>query len=318
MQKSKLFLLFFISFCGTACSVPGAGGEGGLFHPSKAHDASQLRNPQAIPLSLSDPLLKTCVFKPETRIAHFPMWHFPPDGKYKADLREKVAKSQFQLLQTILMYYPNIAVFDERVTFNHLNPKNLRLLRNNGKQNAVYTRVDGASFDLQERFNTAQTLFHANIPSHYEHLTEQQKEYLFQTGAALTVYFLGYVPQLHKVIEYEDLTTVTDFIKNSGGGERFFKASGNGGNNADRKYYIYDFREEKLFQQVTEFFNINPGFSGMALISYGANHDFSDDFSGYFFEAGTSCLAWSDAPEGPVFSAFASLIPGRGGRLNPP
>ena len=304
MQRPLLF--FFVLAFGTACSVPGAGGGGGLFHPSGSHSASQLRNPEAVSLSLSDPLLETCAFKTETRIAHFPMWHFPPDGKYDADLRETVAKSQFQLLQTILMYHPNIAVFDERVTVNDFSPQTFRILKNNGKQSAEYTRADGRVFNLQERFDTAQTLFHADIPSHYEHLTEQQKEYLFQTGAPLTLYFLGYIPQLHKVIDYEDLAVVEDFIQRRGGAGRFFQTSGGG--DADRKYFIYDFREKRLFQQVTEFFNINPGFSGMALISYGANHDFKDDFSGYFFEAGESCLEWS-APGGPLLSAFASLSP---------
>ena len=308
MQKSRLFLLLFISVCGTACAGPGGGGAG-LFHSSAAHKASQLRNPQAVSLSLSDPSLATCVFKTETRIAHFPMWHFPPSGQYNADLREKVAKSQFQLLQTILMYHPDIAVFDERVTVNDFSPKTFRLLKNNGKQSSEYRRADGTYFNLQERFDAARTLFHADIPSHYEHLTEQQKEYLFQTGAPRALYFLGYIPQLHKVIDYEDLVVVENFIKSRGGSGQFFKTDG-AASDADRKYYIYDFREKKLFHQVTEFFNINPGFTGMALLSYGANHDFSDDFAGYFFETGSACLAWSnDAPGGPVFSAFASLFP---------
>ena len=144
------------------------------------------------PLSRSDPMLKTCVFDPQTRIAHFPMFHFPPSGKYDTPKKERVSKSQFQLLHTILTYAPYIAVFEEQVTDNTFNPSLYEQLKN-GQARGKYKRLDGKTFTIQERFNTANSLFQGNIPAYYENLREDQKTYLFEAGASWIAYFLGYI-----------------------------------------------------------------------------------------------------------------------------
>lgn len=295
----RFFLFFSVLFL-LNCSAPTqqsilAGGPAGI-SPSITGSRPTLH--KEISLSLTDPALTTCAFKPETRIAHFPMYHFPPSGRYKDSLREKVIKSQFQLLRTILMYHPHIAVFDERITVNDYSPKTFNSLQNQGRRGTNYTRHDGKIFNLQERFDTARNLFHTGIPQYYEHLGELQKDYLFNTGAPLTLYFLGYIPQLHKVIDHKDLQIVMDQIENKGGVENFFKVRAN-----QRDYYVYDFREQKLFFQVTEFFNVNPSFNGLALVSFGALHKLQDDFEGYLFEKSKSCLNW-DGESLPLYSAF--------------
>ena len=261
------------------------------------------RTPLEKPLSLTDPLLKSCVFQPQTRIAHFPMYHFPPSGEYKAPLREKVSKSQFQLLHTILTYFPNVAVFDEHVTTNVFGPGVFEALQRGLGGDSHYERADGKIFYLQERFSTARSLFHGGIPSHYDRLGEVQKEYLFQTGASMTLYFLGYIRQLHKVIDFADFQIVLDQIQKHGGVKNFLKVS-----SSNRDYYVFGFREQKLKLQVIEFFNINPAFQGLALIAYGAHHDFKDDFAGYFFEENPNCLQWDRKTSQPVLAFPAPLI----------
>ena len=255
------------------------------------------------PLSVTDPLLRSCVFQPQTRIAHFPMYHFPPDGIIDPALREKVAKSQFQLFHTILSYYPNVAVFDEHVTTNVFGPGVLENLQRGLGGDSHYERADGKVFYLQERFNTARSLFHGGIPSHYESLGEIQKEYLFQTGGAMTLYFLGYIRQLHKVIDFADFQVVLNLIQRYGGLNNLIRVSSNSVNG---RYYVFDYREQKLKLQVEEFFNINPTFQGLAIVSYGAHHDFKDDFSGYLFEEG-SCLQWEKGVSQPIMAFPAPL-----------
>lgn len=276
-------LLFFLTHCdvsSVSSSVPTA--------------------PREIPLSQEDPLLRTCIFQPQTRIAHFPMYHFPATGKHDDFLREKVSKSQFQLLHTILTYLPHVAVFEENVTTNTFGPGTFQALIQGQGQNFTYTRADGVIFNLQERYNTARNLFHGGIPLYYNHLGKLQKEYLFQTGASMTLYYLGHILQIHKVIEYEEYQVVIDQINQMGGVEQFLRS-----NSPNSKYYIFDYREEKLRLQVEGFFAQNPGFQGLVLIAYGAQHEFQDDFAGrYFeFEKGSACLQW-DRKLGPQIAGF--------------
>ena len=253
------------------------------------------------PLSLTDSRLKSCVFRPQARIAHFPMYHFPPSGKYDTPLREKVAKSQFQLLHTISNYFPDVAVFDENVTTNVFGPGMLRSLKKGLGGKSFYERADGEKFYLQDRFYEARNLFHAGIPPYYDQLGAWQKEFLFQTGAPLTLYFLGHIRQVHKVIEPEDFQFVLGYIKQQGGVERVLSKP-------QKDYYIFTFREEKLKLQVIGFFNINPSFQGISLIAYGARHDFTDDFTGFPFEDGISCLQWdSDLYQSPTVAFPAPL-----------
>ena len=308
------FFLFFTVFFLLHCSAPTqqtrlVRDSRGNISVISASTASATKLYQEKPISLIDPSLTTCAFRPETRIAHFPMYHFPPSGRFSDSLEEKIIKSQFQLLHTILMYrHHQIAVFDENVTVNDFSPKVFNNLENKGGRDVNYTRADGTIFNLQERFDTARSLFHAGIPQYYEQLAPRQMEYLFNIGAAITLYFLGYIPQLHKVIAHEDLQIVMDDIDRRGGVGNVFRVS-----SSEQDYYIYTFREEKLFFQVTQFFNINPSFSGLALISYGASHKLQDEFNGYPFEEGRSCLDW-DRPSSiqqPLLSAFPPpyLIP---------
>ena len=251
-----------------------------------ADTAPASRTPLEQSLGLTDPLFKNCVFQPQTRIAHFPVYNFPPTGNYDANLRERVSKSQFQLLHTILTYHPDVAVFDENITTNTFGPNMLQSLQQ-GLEEFHYTRADGKSFSLQERYSTARSLFHSGIPQYYEHLDETQKEYLFQTGGSMTLYFLGYIRQLHKVIDLNDFQIVLDHINQSGGIRKMTFSN-------QKDYYIFDFRQEKLKLQVVEFFNLNPSFRGISLIAYGASHDLRDDFSGYLFEDGRHCLQWDE------------------------
>lgn len=245
--------------------------------------------PQQLPLSLKDPLFKTCIFSPQARIVHFPMYHFPPTGEFDSALKEKVTKSQFQLMHSILAYFPHIAVFDEHLTTSEYNQDLFELLESGRAGKSSYTRADGEEFNLQKQFYEARRQFRTGVPQYYEHLTPRQKNYLFHVGASMTLYFLKHVLQLHRVINPSDFQVVIDEIDRHGGIKKYFQT-----HSSPDDYYIYKFREGKLKLQVLEFFRINSWFPGLALVAFGALHKFNDDFKGFFFESGKSagCLAW--------------------------
>lgn len=223
------------------------------------------------PLSLSNHYLKTCAFDPKARIVHFPMLHYPPSGKRNASIKERVAKSQFQLLHTILAYAPNIIVFEERM-LETLDPNFLQSLRR-GQVRITYTDNSGNSLNIQSLFNQGRNLFQRGIPPHYENLSEAQKSYLALTGGSLTAYFLSHIPIVHKVGSMSDYQNKQRQHGNS-------------------MSFIVDYREELLKKQVLSFLNNNPSFQGIALIAYGNGHDFSNEFQGYPFQAGIHCMQW--------------------------
>lgn len=263
-----LFIIFFLSYCSPF--------------------------PEEKILSLSNPSLKTCIFQPQTRIAHFPMYHFPPAGKYTADIREIVSQSQFQLFHTVLTYSPNVALFEESQTNNKFNPILLERLKKNQGHAFTTKGLSGKPVSVQKLFDTANSLFYNGISAYYEYLKEDQKEYLFQIGASRTLYFLGHIPYIFKSIPNANAQIILSKVKSQGGVEKFLNSS-----SPDKNYYLLDFRENQLKHQVLEFFKINPTFSGLALIAYGGAHNFEDDFKGYFFETGTHCLDWTQKASSP-------------------
>ena len=262
-------------------------------------------------LSQTDPSFKPCIFQPQTRIGYFPMYHFPTTGQWDNEVLERVSKSQFQLLHTILNYSsaggPGVAVFDEHITSNMFNRGTFRLLQKGRGRGFTYTRVDGRRFNLQERYQTARFLFGRSIPLYYNHLREDQKRFLFETGASKTLYYLNHILQIHKVIEPSEYRLVIDRMRRQAGGAAAFlyAASQTGAHSSDAQYFLYGYREEKLRFQVDGFFHRNPGFRGIVLIAYGAEHRFSDDFQGYLFERGP-CLAWDKG--GSLTTAFPNLL----------
>ena len=294
IQKNALALLLLTL---TGC------GAGGPFGASNAGGGGSELRARPVSLSQADPLLTTCIFNPQTRIAYFPMYHFPYTGRATPEEREAVIKSQLQLLHTILTYSSlvnGIAVFDEHVTSNTFNPSTFSELERGRGRNFTYTRADGTQFSLQERYETAGILFGGGVPLRLNHLREDQKQFLFETGASMTLYYLGHIRHIHKVIEPGEYDTVMNQLQ-SGGAEPLIGADLSGNSQA-RNYWVFDYREEKLKMQVDSFFQENPGFPGIALIAYGASHNFEDDFQGYLFEKG-ACLAW-DKSASPTMDAF--------------
>ena len=238
-------------------------------------------------LSSRNPHLKTCIFNPQASIVHFPMHHFPVNGPSSPQDYEHIAQSQFQLFHTLLDYSKSpqiqLSVFDERFIKDSYNPQFLQELASGLRPQDEYTRVDGKEFVLQNLLAEAKSLFPHGPPLEYEHLSSNQKHFIVEHGATFTLYFLGTIPQIHKVITSQHFTLVNQNIRDANDQIRF---EGN-------DYWIFDFRERALREEVHNFRLYNP--QRFCFIAYGADHDFSDDFAGYPFQSGHEfCLNWKN------------------------
>ena len=253
----------------------------------------------SLPLSFTNTYLKPCKFDLGTDIGHFPMFHYPAsketDPVKSKRAFEIVTRSQFQLLHTILFYKNNVAVFDETINSDTYNEHTLTELRE-GKNKTQVTFIDYTTYDLQERYNTTISLFYTGVPQYYEHLTPQQKDLLFKMGGALVAYFMGHIPNIHKVIHQDDFQVAREKLhalsQRYGGLSKLLEVTK--GQDSVRDYWLFKYREEKLQKEVVNFHQHRASFKGLILISYGADHDFSDDFGGYSFETGSHCNSWKE------------------------
>ena len=253
-------------------------------------------NPQAIPLSLSIPGLKSCQYGGHTRIAHFPMFHYPPTG-FAGDqtVFEQVSKSQFQLLHTIMAYKPSIAVFSEDVASDYYNTQTYSHLKQNIDE-TEFELLDGTRFKLQKRYNTAWHIFPRSVPQYYERLAPSQKDFLAYTGGSKTAWLLGQILHIYKTISEQDrLAFIANLnrisqLRYQGNLELLFNTPEN--SDPERDWWLLHFREQKLKQEVDAFYRQNPSFSGLILIAYGVNHKLHNEFP-VGFSDGSFCLAWN-------------------------
>ena len=238
-------------------------------------------------LSFNEPELRTCIFDPHYSVVHFPMYHDPPAIDYSREIYELVAKSQFQLLHTIVDYRRSgrpLAVFDEHITSNNYNSSYIQTIERGQAQSDTYSKFNGSVYNFEERYKTANHLFGQGFPSHYEYLTVPQKKFLFDTGASLTLYLLKEIPQIYKVISNEKLKLAQ---ANMVGGSLDFL------DRSENQYWIFTFRELELKREVDRFYQRNPIYNGLVFIAYGADHDLSDDFIALPFQSGSGfCLKW--------------------------
>lgn len=246
----------------------------------------------AQPLSLNSSALRTCVFDPHYSILHFPMSHTPPSkGHYTPQIWTEVVLSQFQLLHTILAYNRSrqrqLLLFDENIVSDSYNESFFQALRAGQAPHASYTKLNGDVFYMEERMRTAQNFFTGGIPRYYEHLSQPQREFLFHTGASITLYLLGEIPKIYKVISPEKYALLKANLQTTAG---HIQIEGN-------SYWVFTFRELELRQEALRVFQQNPGFGRVILIAYGSAHDFSDEFTGYPFQSGHNfCLTWRNDP----------------------
>ena len=273
--KIALFsgLLFF-----TACRTGGL--PPGYFQATVARNLTQLAN---------DPYFQTCVFDPGYSIVHFPMQHRPKDTRGITEAKyESIVRSQFQLLHTLIDYNRNlggqIAVFDEHVTYTDFyTPQYYSELAGGMRPTDSFSlgRTEPPLL-LSERLRTAQALFGNGFPAYYEHLTPQQKEFLWTMGASLTLYLTGELSQVHKVITKDDQNYVEANLNNN-----FTEENLN-----NNLHLVLDYRNQALVREVNEFYRqgYNPR---LVFIAYGKAHHFSNYFAGYPFQSGHDfCLNW--------------------------
>jgi len=242
------------------------------------------------PLSLNDPLLRTCVFDPGHSIVHFPMYHIPPQsGVVSNEDFERVVKSQFQLLHTLLDYnrsYQKPALFEETVISDGFDKSYINKMKRNLVERDTLRRLDGTQLFVANERRRAFQLFQGGFPAFYEQMNADQKRFLWDLGASWTLYFLEEIPRLYRVIDSNQF----NFVRTQLGGNF------SGASIQQNAYWIYSYREQRLREQVEIFRSQNPGWTGLIFIAYGKNHDFSDDFAGYPFQSGHSfCLGW-DSP----------------------
>lgn len=278
-KKNPLKFLFFL-LVSTSCTI----------NPYLSGTLSAVSSQS---LSILNPELKTCIFDPQYSIVHFPMFHVPPNGYYSKENYEEVAQSQFQLLHTTIAYNRSgrpLALFDEGFISDLYNEEFLQQLTNGEAINTI-TRLDKQTFSMTERLHTAKSLF-PTIPRYYEHLTEQQKDFLYNSGSSLTLYLLGEVPKIHKVATEADWDVVKINTQDISGILQLTEQN---------NYWIFDFREQALQQQVFRFINSNYNPQTLILIAYGKAHDLSNEFSAYQFQSGHNfCLNWRKYPNQPL------------------
>ena len=242
-------------------------------------------------LSAKNLQLRTCVFDPQYRIVHFPMSHPPPVGHHTRQIIEEVAQSQFQLLHTILDYNRSpsreLSVFDENITSDNYNKNYLQAISSGQASADTYTTLYNRRFYLAERFQEAERQFkRTGFPGFYEHLSSAQKDFLFHTGASLTLYLLGEIQRIHKVISPGNFSIVRTRLL---GPDGILRLAGN-------DYWLYDVREGELKKEVLNFLQQNHNPRTLVFIAYGARHDFSNEFAGYPFQSGHNfCLRWLDS-----------------------
>lgn len=240
-------------------------------------------------LSIYSKDFTTCQYPPQAKIFHFPMYHTPPEGYLGAEVFDQVTRSQFQLLHTIISNYGNIVIFEEGAHSDLYNKENLL---NPGS--ASFTRLDQKIFFWSERKHLAQSIF-KSVPLYYEHLTQPQKQYLYDTGGSLTLFFMGYVDQIYKVISRENFSIAINNLNRLSSSYRggFKELVGlPRGANPQRDHWLFNYRENELKKEVLNFYQKKPNYQGVVLIAYGANHDFSDDFAGFPFSRGINCTNW--------------------------
>ena len=265
-----LLLSFFFNFI--SCNV------GGLSQGYQYNVSSRT-------LSLKDSRLRTCVFDPGHSIVYFPQYHDSPSStQISQEEFELVAKSQFQLLHTLLDYNRSgrsLAVFDEAVSTEIYNPALLERLKTNRDTSSYLIKTDGTIFYLAPQRERVHHLF-PQFPAYYEHLNSEQKSILYDLGASLTLYLLGEVSTLYPVASELDDNT----IKHQLAGD--FSSA----NLQQNSYWVFDFRETILKTRILNFLNNNPNWAGLVFIVYGKAHVLSDDFSGFSFQSGRHCLGW--------------------------
>lgn len=255
------------------------------------HESGTLHKISSRRLSVKNIQLRTCVFDPQYRIVHFPMYHSPPTGHYTRQVYEEVAQSQFQLLHTILDYDRSpsreLSVFDENITSDNYNKNYLQAISSGQASADTYTKLDGRTFQMGERLRKAEQLFkRTGFPAFYEYLSPPQKDFLFHTGASFTLYLLGEISRIHKVISSSNFSTIRARLLGPGG---VLRLTGN-------DYWLFDVREGELRREVLNFLQRNHNPRALVLIAYGAKHNFSNEFTGYPFQSGHNfCLKWLDS-----------------------
>lgn len=267
-MKALVVLLFFVTL--TACSQAGRL-PAGFASPSGF----------GYSLSLQDSNFKTCTFNLQSFVLHYPTRHYPTNGEYDEATYESTVRSQFQLLHTIYFYnttstLPNFVVFEESVVNDNLNPQTYQNLRDRQYQGTI-TRSDGTTATYQQLYNLAHQLF-PKIPQYYEHLNDLQKKFLFENSAPWLLYFLQFLPQVHKSISAQDWQIVLNNVLKGGQID------------LNNRYYVHDFREAKLTLEVFKFIQKAGSLNYRVLIAYGAEHDFSNNFQNHSFERITNCL----------------------------
>ncbi len=276
LKLGWLFLAFLI--------LAGVGCQAGNY----SYREGTLQQLVSQPLSFNILGLNTCVFDPQYFILHFPMHHFPTYGHYTRETYEKVAKSQFQLLHTVIDYNRSkrlLALFDEQVNDDFYNKTFFQNLTTGRAGDSTYERIDGQVFFVSQLFQQAQRLFSSGFPRYYEQLSLPQKGFLFNFGASLLLYFTGEISKIHKVISEEKFEIVKANLRDASGAIQL----------KNNDYWLFDVREEELKKEVLSFYQTNFQANKLILIAYGADHDFSNEFAGWPFQSGHKfCLNWID------------------------
>ena len=176
-----------------------------------------------------------------------------------------VLESQFRILNKIGDYMikgKEIVFFNEERTASNFVPDD----RNR------YKGFTGA----------ARSFFSEGIPRNLENFSHEQKDFLYRVGAVNTLYFLGAINVIFKVISQRDI----DLVEINRRGlltQRLLKVV------KGEDYFIHNFRERKLKEEVDMFLSAykeryGRDYGGEVIIVYGGAHDLSQEFKNCSFQ----------------------------------
>jgi hypothetical protein len=200
---------------------------------------------------------QSCTIKKSENLIHIPQMHWGEGAQNNPGFAEMVAKSQFEVAQTLLSH-PDRAVFME----------------------SRFETADRS--DLPKRkseIEEAKKLFPSGIPKLYSEMSDAQKRFLSTHHAVDTLYLLGKIRVINKTYSSKAQAqkynaVLADIIAGFKKGEL---------PDSDQVNSIYKQREESAVSEISKWQRNNPG--KKAFIVYGTAHDFDKYYDREFARA---------------------------------
>ena len=210
---------------------------------------------EPIPITqTTDYSLKTFIVS-DAKIIHLPQWHFFQNQSDR--IKNTSALSQFQIMQTLLY---NKDLGQKFIVFNEEAQKDYtqQSIKDDIKRPSYVKRE---MMNLSELIRQAKALF-PSIPQYFEELEIEQRNFLYENGAANLLYYLGKIDTIYKSISESDYDRIFKEVDRSLPPDHEFN-----------RYWVVNFKEEKLEEEIMKILDNNPEHKGKTVyVIYGKKH----------------------------------------------